>query len=268
MAHGASTSPARLSLPAATPDLWAACREHVQLVPLAGEAVRVVESQEQVATSTLVRDLAEQALLEDMLERVKPPRRAGTQRLHYLLATPFRYPPLTHGSRFASRFEPGLYYAARGIAPALAETAYYRLYFFHGMAQPPPSGRLLTQHTAFAARIRTRNGMRLHAPPFAAHERALRDPVRYAATQRLGAALREYGVEAFEYLSARDVRRGINVALFAPRALASPRPLWQQAWLCQTRAEEVAFSRAGDGEVRRFPIAQFLVDGRLPQPAG
>lgn len=268
MADSASASPASLSLLAEPPDLWAACREHAQPVPLAGEAVRVVESQEQIATSALVRDLAEQALLEDMLERVKPPRRAGTQRLHYLLATPFRYPPLKHGSRFASRFEPSLYYAARGIAPALAETAYYRLYFFHGMATPPPSGRLLTQHTVFAARLRTRNGMRLQEPPFAAHERALRDPVHYAVTQHLGAALRANGVEAFEYLSARDARRGINVALFAPRALTNPRPLWQQAWLCQTRAEEVAFSRAGAGEMHRFPIEQFLVNGRLPQPAG
>jgi len=237
------------------------------MVSLVGEAVRVVESQEQVATIALVHDLAAQALLEELLERAKPPRRAGTQRLHYLLATPFRYPPLPHGSRFASRFEPGLYYAARGIAPALAETAYYRLCFYHAMARPPPRGRLLTQHTAFAVRIRTRKGLKLHEAPFAAHERALRDPLHYAATQRLGAALREYGVEAFEYLSARDPARGINVALFAPRALANPAPLWQQAWLCQTRADEVAFSPAGDAGVRRFPAAQFHVDGHLPRPA-
>lgn len=197
-----------------------------------------------------------------------PARRAGTQRLHYLLATPFRYPPLRHGSRFAARFEPGLYYAARGITPALAETAFYRLNFFHGMARPPPRGRFVTQHTAFAARIRTHKGLKLHQSPFAAHERALRDPVYYAATQRLGAALRVHGVEAFEYLSARDAARGINVALFAPRALANPKPLWQQAWLCETRADEVAFARAPDGGVQRFALAQFLVDGRLPRPAG
>jgi hypothetical protein len=72
----------------------------------------MVESQQQIATSSLVDDLAEQALLEELIERSKPPLRSGTERLHYLLATPFRYPPLRHGSRFGGRFEPSLLYGA------------------------------------------------------------------------------------------------------------------------------------------------------------
>ena len=87
-------------------DLWPLCREALQIGPLVGELLRLVESQEQVAASTLVDDLGEQALLEDLLDNAKPPRRPGTEGLHYLLATPFRYPPLRHGSRFGNRFEP------------------------------------------------------------------------------------------------------------------------------------------------------------------
>ena len=59
-----------------------------------GRLLRLVESQEQVATNSLVRTLAEQALLEDLIEASKPPLPATGHGLHYLLATPFRYPPL------------------------------------------------------------------------------------------------------------------------------------------------------------------------------
>jgi hypothetical protein len=235
--------------------------------PLAGELLRVVESQEQVATTALVDDLADQAVLEDMIERTKPPRPPGTARLHYLLATPFRYPPLAHGSRFGARFEPSLLYGARELRPALAETAYYRLLFWDGMTKPPPSGRFLTQHTLFGAAYRTGNGLRLQDPPFDAHEATLRDPVRYDETQALGAALRAGGVEAIEYLSARDRTRGVNVALFTPAALARREPRFQQPWLCDTRGDGVTLSGLLEGGVWRFTREEFLVDGALPAPA-
>ena len=102
-------------------DLWAACRDVLRIEPLTGELLRMVESQEQIATLSLVDDLAEQAVLEDLLERAKPPLPVGTDGLHYLLATPFRYPPLRHGSRFGRRFEPGLFYGARRLPTLLAE---------------------------------------------------------------------------------------------------------------------------------------------------
>ncbi len=82
-------------------------------ITIQGTLFRVVESQEQVATTRLVDDLTELALLEDMLEASKPPRLPGTETLHYLLATPFRYPPLPHGSRFSIVHKPSLYYGSR-----------------------------------------------------------------------------------------------------------------------------------------------------------
>jgi len=132
-------------------EIWAACSARAERVPLAGVVYRLVESQEQVATNSLVRTLAEQALLEDLIESSKPRHSATTSGLHYLLATPFRYPPLPWGSRFGSRFEPGLFYGARSVGTTLAECAYYRFVFWSGMATPPPQP-LNTSHTMFNAR--------------------------------------------------------------------------------------------------------------------
>lgn len=247
-------------------DLWRACGGEARIQPIRGTLRRLVESQEQVATSRLVGSLDRQAVLEAMLEASKPPLRPGTERLHYLLATPFRYPPLRHGSRFGSRAEPSLLYGALSVPTVLAEAAYYRFVFWHGMQAPPP-GPLVTQHALFAARYRTPRGVRLHTPPWDAHRDRLADPARYGPTQALGAAMRAAGVEAFEYPSARDPGRGVNVALFAPAALASTKPTAIESWLAETSAERVRFlARSGTG-VHEFPLATFLVDGRLPQPA-
>src|SRR4029450_12027780 len=102
-------------------DIWAACGAQAQPRLLTGEILRLVESQEQVATNRLLSTLAEQELLEAMLEASKPPLPKGTARLDYLLATPFRYPPLPYGSRFGGRHEASLFYAARGVTTVLAE---------------------------------------------------------------------------------------------------------------------------------------------------
>lgn len=250
------------------PDPWAACLQWSEPSLVEGELHRLVESQEQVATTSLVDNLAEQSLLEDLLEAAKPPRRPGTEGMHYLLATPFRYPPLRHGSRFGSRFEPGIFYGAQSLTTALAEGAYYRLLFWTAMATPPPSGRLLTQHTAYRARYRAERGVRLQDRPWADFEHVLRHPSDYGSTQQLGRTLRDAGIGLAEYRSARDPNGGINVAVFAPAALVSRRPVDPQPWLCETRAERVVFSGPRGRAVQSFPLTLFEVDGRLPLPAG
>ena len=247
-------------------DIWAACKDAAVFEPLAGELIRIVESQERVATNALVESLEEQALLEDLIEASKPPLPPGTGALHYLLSTPFRYPPLRHGSRFGTRSEPSLFYGSATLDAALAEVAYYRFVFWEAMAVPPASGRFTTEHTVFGARYAARVGARLQAQPFSAFEDRLTDPCRYADTQRLGRDLRRAGIEAFEYRSARDPGRGINVALFQSGAFAEPRPIWQQQWLGETRGERVTFYGEEHG-TRLFPRGAFLVNGALPAPA-
>lgn len=248
-------------------DIWNHVDGTRQLRAVSGSLVRVVESQEQVATSQLVDTLAEQARLEELLEQTKPPHRRGTEKLHYLLATPFRYPPLRHGSRFGTRQEPGLFYGSCTSPTAFAETAYYRFVFWRDMQVPPPAGRLLTQHTLFGSRYRTDKGLKLQEAPFDDYGARLASPDNYRETQQLGRSMRAAGAEAFEYVSARDPAGGINVALYHPRALASRRPVYAQGWLCETQAERVVIANARNRESFVFGIELFLVSGRFPRPA-
>ncbi|MEK1905154.1 MAG: RES family NAD+ phosphorylase [Pseudomonas sp.] len=249
-------------------DIWQACTGAEQITPLRGRLVRLVESQEQVATLQLVDTLDEQALLEQLLESSKPPLPRSDEPLHYLLHTPFRYPPLRWGSRFGRRYEPSLFYAACRLETAMAETAYYRFVLWSGMAIAPPSGRILSEHSSFEARYQVERGIRLHQPPFSAYREQLTDRSDYRATHQLGSAMREAGVEAFEYPSARCPQQGINVALYAPQALSERRPRNLTPWLCETTAGYVAFKRAQSTDTpRRFALELFLVEGQLPQPA-
>lgn len=189
-------------------DIWQACAGVEQIIPLRGRLVRLVENQGQVATLQLVDTLEEQALLEQLLESSKPPLPPGDEPLHYLLRTPFRYPPLRWGSRFGRRHEPSLFYAACRLETAMAETAFYRFVLWYGMVEPPPSGRILSEHSSFEARYQVQRGVRLQLPPFDGHRALLTHRSDYRATHSLGSAMREAGVEAFEYPSARCPQGG------------------------------------------------------------
>lgn len=245
---------------------WDACLAAAQPQVISGVLLRMVESQEQVATNQLVSSLGRQAALEEMLEATKPPTRAGSDQLHYLLATPFRYPPLKWGSRFGKRSEPSLFYGSLQTQTVLSESAYYRFVFWHGMATPPRR-KLDTQHTMFGAEYRTDQGLRLQAAPFIAHRAALTHPSDYQASQELGAKMRTAGMQAFEFVSARDLLGGINVALFTPEAFAKADPIAQSTWLCELTGERVRLRAVHGNEIHDFPIAPFLVDGKLSLPA-
>lgn len=269
-------------------DIWQDCINKTSHQQLQGQLVRVVESQEQVATNHLVETLDEQQLLEQMLEANKPQLTQSEQpkkkQLHYLLATPFRYPPLKYGSRFGTKSEPSLLYGSKTLVTALTETAYYRMVFWRGMSSPPPSGKFITQHTAWGASYQTAKGMALQQAPFVEFQSQLAAPNSYQASQQLGAQLRQLGTEAFEFTSARDsnpeydasnntahspasAQRGINVALFTPTALTTRRPAFQQQWLCETQVDGVSFYSSGRREYHHFEQSQFLVNNKFPMPA-
>ena len=247
-------------------DIWTACRDAVVPKRLEGELIRLVENQEQIATNALVDSLEEQSLLEEMLETSKPPVHPQAAHLHYLLATPFRYPPLRHGSRFGTRYEPSLFYGAGKIDAALAETAYYRLVFWYGMTASPPEGKLTTELTAFGASYVVNKGLCLQEPPFHDVREQLTNPGDYSDTQLLGRKMRKAGIEAFEYTSARDPGGGINIALFHPDSFSHPKPVWQEPWICETGDEHVSFYNKSYGS-RHYKNEQFFFDGELPAPA-
>ena len=73
-----------------------------EAAPWTGEIWRAVESQFKVSSpmQKLTDTLAEQELLENILERSKPAFPDDCKGFHYLLVTPFRYAPYPYGSRF------------------------------------------------------------------------------------------------------------------------------------------------------------------------
>ncbi len=248
-------------------DIWRECEGERHIALLRTQALRLVESQEQIATLGLVDNLEEQEILEHLLDSSKPPAPPGAQRHHYLIMTPFRYPPLPWGSRFGNRLRPGIFYASITIDTLLAEAAYYRFLFWQGMSAPPPADRLNTQHTLFSIQVKTPSGLGLEQPPFQTYQHLIAHPSDYYDSQQLGDAMREAGVEAFTYPSARDATQGLNVGVFTPNAIVNERPT-QEQWLCLTRADEVSFRQQHDHSVvYRFAVDQFQRDGNLPQPA-
>ncbi len=246
--------------------IWTQCAgdsEHrlLRLVPW-----RVVESQHEVSTRKLVDTAAEQELLETLVDRVKPPVTIGAKQ-HYLLSTPFRYPPLRHGSRFGSRQERGIWYGSESPRTAFAEVAYYRLLFLEGTHAE--LGLVTTALTAFTVRMWSAHAIDLTEPPFAAHREAIASRTSYAATQPLGRAMREDGVELFRFPSARDVQGGVNVGAFTPTVFHAAQPQHLQRWHCAASRVGVDVTR-GDHvrtpERHEFVRAQFEVDGSIPRP--
>jgi hypothetical protein len=249
--------------------IWTRCAGSSRIRALSARPFRLVEAQHLTSTRKLVDSADEQAALEAMLERAKPPLPAEPEfeGLHFLLTTSFRYPPLRHGSRFATRFERSLWYGSRQRRTAFAEAAYYRLLFLQGTATD--LGRLEVDVSVFRVPVRTRRGVDLTRVPFGSHVTRISSPVRYDKSQALGAAMREAGVEAFRFRSARDPGGGVNLALFTPRAFAAKRPEQPETWTCVAARSGVEFLKKDFFEraTVHFERAIFLVDGDLPAPA-
>lgn len=247
-------------------DIWQEVQGSAYIQPVLAKAYRLVESQEQIATLSLVNTVYEQGLLEDLIEQTKHPLGVEYEDLHYLLKTPFRYPPLKHGSRFGQRFEQGMFYSALQIKTALAETAYYRFVYLEGM-EVPYQQAITSEFSSFAVNINSPKGILLDEPPFANFQRLLCSRSSYAHTQALGAAMRRSGVEVFRYISARDGDGGKNLAVFSPKAFATKKPSQMRQWLCQTSPKEVGFVAKEGGERYLFTVSDFFDGNVFPVPA-
>jgi len=247
--------------------LWDDCDGPQHINPISGKLFRMVESQEQVATLGYVDTLEEQALLEDLLESTKPALPEESAGYHYLLKTPFRYPPLPWGSRYGRRHEPAIFYGGSSIDTTLAESAYYRLLFWYSMDAAPVKQTMRSEHSLFSAQYQSPRGIKIQKPPCSEYETQLAHPQQYTQPQLLGSAMREAGVEAFEYRSARDPHKGICVGLFTPKALRHRRPQEMTHWLCEISATEVAFKQVGQTNVFQFVLETFLYQGKLPLPS-
>ena len=250
-------------------DIWTRCAGKSEIRALRLRARRVVEDQQTNSTRKLVDSDAEQAVLEGVLESSKHPLANERPQLHWLLATPFRYPPLRHGSRFGRSHERSIWYGARTLKTVFAEKAFYELYFLAGTAAKlAPIAKNLT---TFSVSVRTKRGIDLTRPPFARERKALASKSAYGATQALGSAMREAAVEAFVFTSARDPDGGDNVGLFTPLAFGETAPRDEERWSCSVAEEAVEFRRhsviAKPRGSLRFERGVFEVDGKLPQPS-
>lgn len=222
---------------------------HPDIGPFDDRVARIVESQEQVATTKIAGNLEEQDLLEAMLEDSKPG--LISLELHYLLSTPFRYPPLRYGSRFGSKMEPGLFYASLELNTCLQECAYYRFIFWYDMTVPPP-GPIKTQHTVFKVDVVSTSCVDLRGAEYDAFQQEIRSTASYGFTQKLGSELRKSGVDMIVCKSARG--SGSNVAIYAPTVFTG-NPCEQELWNSELTDGLVLLR--GPGGLFRFPLTQF-----------
>ncbi|HWA03023.1 MAG TPA: RES family NAD+ phosphorylase [Rhizomicrobium sp.] len=241
-------------------------REELLASTLLMEAVawRAVEAQHRVSTMKLVDSLAEQAVLERVLEETKPPVPPGCETLHYLLFSPFRY---ARGNPHASRFRrahaaQGVFYASAAPDTAIAEIVFYR-YLFYAESPATPLPGNPAEYTVFAVQLRADPGLDLARPPMSAHLAAWTKPDDYSACLILADEARELKVEAISYPSVRDPQHRQNYAVLTPHAFAQPAPLAYQSWHILLR-EQGALARCESPQTGiTFPKSAFDVASRL-----
>ncbi|MGS2721552.1 RES family NAD+ phosphorylase [Paraglaciecola aestuariivivens] len=233
--------------------------------PYAKSVCRMVETQEYAATTSLVDDLEEQAILEQLLDEYKPSYAPATEDLHYLIATPFRYPPLAYGSRFGTVHEPSYFYASEDIHTCLSEAAFYRFYLIEGTQAPFP-GVIQSQHSLFFVEVATPKALDLGKIKHAQLQQQLADPQSYATSQAVGKAARKQGVELIRYISARSQEKSFNVAIDNQGVIVSQVPENKTEYICQLdpKAGILRFSKP-----RTFPVTfekqQFMQGEHFPQ---
>jgi hypothetical protein len=198
---------------------------------LAGTCWRLVEAQHHVSTLKLVDSVAEQELLEDLIEATKPAVPPECRDLHYLLSTPFRYGAVyPAGSRFRrAGMTEGVFYASETPQTAVAEMAFHRLLFFAESPDVPwPANP--AEYTAFSAKYATKKSIDLTKGRYDIARALWMHVTDYSHCQELADTARVVGIEVIRYASVRDLDQGMNLALLTCHAIAKPKPINQQTW--------------------------------------
>lgn len=235
-----------MSLPIWTPAaLWSERRSHESA------CWRLVEAQHQISTLKLTDTLAEQQVLEELLEETKPALPPQARGLHYLMAAPFRYGALyPRGSRFRRAGRTlGVFYGAEGPRTAAAEMAFHRLLFY---AESPrtPWPENAGEFTAFNAPVSTVAALDLMSSPFDADRAIWTQLIDYEPCQALADRAREAGIVLIRYESVRDPEHHANLALLSPLPFVSAAPRTFETW----RIKVGAF---GAQVLREFPQERF-----------
>ncbi|MGE5476344.1 MAG: RES family NAD+ phosphorylase [Bacteroidales bacterium] len=221
-----------------------------------------MEDQSTAATTRLTDSLADQELLEQLLDQTKPPMPPECEGYDFLLATPFRYAPYPDGSRFRRAMQPeGAFYGAEQVETAVAELAFYRLLFFY---EAPAAKRpnMAAEHSAFSVRVSAR-ALDLTAAPFLADRETWTHPTEYGPCQDLADAARDAGIEAVRYESVRDPNHGVSLAVLTVTALASKAPDKRQTWHIYIRDRGVQAWCEFPRRRLEFPMDAFSADPRM-----
>ncbi len=191
----------------------------------------------------LVDSIAEQTILERLVESSKPPvpREVAQHGLHWLLFTPFRYPPPPGGSRFRGPNDPGVFYGAEHPRTACAEVGYWRwrhLMESPGLASMPPRPQTIFRTPVAGATID------LRGPPFERDGASWTHRSDYLPCQQLGRTARESHVQIVRYESVRDSRKGGCAAVLDAAAFAARTPVEQQGWILTVTRTRVVWQRS------------------------
>jgi hypothetical protein len=215
---------------------------------------RLVEAQHHISTLKLVDSVDEQEVLEDLVEASKPSVPAECRHLDYLLSTPFRYgAPYPNGSRFRRQgMTEGIFYASEAPETAVAEVAFYRLLFYSESPDTPwPVNP--AEYTAFAADYATERSIDLTRGRYVKARKLWMDLTDYSHCQAFCDVARVAGIELIRYLSVRDPRQGMNLALLNGRVFAKPKPVRLQTW-------RIRLSDAGALAVCEAPRSRITYD--------
>ena len=222
-------------------DTWTPHAVASSAARFSGEAWRAVEAQHIASTMALVDSVAEQHVLEDLLDDDKPPIPPSARRLGYLLFTPFRYAPPPGGSRFRGEIDPGVFYGADEVRTACAELGYWR--WRHLLDTPALTAMPARAQTVFRVSLAAA-AVDLREPPFAAQRARWTDPDDYRACQAFARTAREAALGLIRYESVRDPQHGGCCAVLDPVAFARRAPLTQQTWVLSVFRERVVWQRS------------------------
>lgn len=231
-----------------------------------GSIWRIVENQEQAATRRITRSAAEQSRLEQLLDLNKPAYLPGSEHLHWLLKTPFRYPPLRHGSRFGTAFQGGILYGSRELLTAMTESAVYLWLFRAAPVKLGPLERISDGRTALHFGVAHHNFSDLTARRANKYRGRISAPDSYAFSQELGSRLRENDTAAIWFHSART-KKGVNCAVLDPGAIPKDTEPHQENWQLHLDSTACWWGIPGRDsfEVRYADVAD--TRGRIPHPA-
>lgn len=217
----------------------------------------MVEAQHRISTDRLADEIAEQDVLERLIEEAKPAMPLAARGLHHLLGTPFRY-----GYAKATRFRragerPGIFYGSDTQRTAVAEAAYWYMRFFAAA----PGSRLPSttqERLVYSVPVKVDRALDLTEPPLVVARAKWTDPEDYEPCQQLAQQARAIGAQLIRYESVRDAPAGRNAALFDPSAFQKPVPATAGSWHFRFTGNKLtAFAAAPSGERHDFTFEQF-----------